>query len=423
MVYFNYDLPAAQPDRNRWVRETALSLIDLLEGFVLATELQPITEARGDRWDDVPLPPEGVGAAAAAALGRHHDLIGVGVTLAPLLVDEPGGPVRPRPGGGRLVLDLGTDVETGADDPYLDLRIDVEDYYAEWTYARDRDNRTLARANAPRVSAFLRAVQDRLGAVFHEAGDGYSGQIGPDGFQPLDGPSATDHPLAAALLVTFDNPDLDTDYGDEPDAAVDRFLDSRAADTAVAMEEDLGRLRTALATLSEEAALTSLYALGCRLRPPAIRHTADSFLAQLQRHAAQWVVMFAEHLTEPTFRCVGFLDPKQSARVDVGLPATGLQVATVDARSLLTDDDLLTAVGVAFSFPDYYGHNYNALIDCLRDLSWLPAPGYVLRVRDAGTLWREAPEVAGHFAEIWLLCAENWASPPEPRSFHLLFVW
>lgn len=34
-------------------------------------------------------------------------------------------------------------------------------------------------------------------------------------------------------------------------------------------------------------------------------------------------------------------------------------------------------------FPDHFGHNWDALADCLGDLSWLPAPGYLLVLHNA----------------------------------------
>lgn len=37
----------------------------------------------------------------------------------------------------------------------------------------------------------------------------------------------------------------------------------------------------------------------------------------------------------------------------------------------------LAAFATALHFPDWYGHNLDALADCLGDLSWLP-PGPVL---------------------------------------------
>lgn len=133
--------------------------------------------------------------------------------------------------------------------------------------------------------------------------------------------------------------------------------------------------------------------------------------------------MIAEDLKEASFQCVTFMRAKQAALIDEGIDATGLKVLTVEASSLLTHDELLTTLGRVFDFPDYYGHNYDALDECLRDLSWLPAPGYVLRVRDTETLWRQAPQVGGALVNTWLFCAQHWASMDDPVPFHLLFLW
>ena len=43
----------------------------------------------------------------------------------------------------------------------------------------------------------------------------------------------------------------------------------------------------------------------------------------------------------------------------------------------------------ACGFPDWVGANWDALSDALRDLSWRPAPGYVLLVENAAA-WRTA---------------------------------
>lgn len=140
--------------------------------------------------------------------------------------------------------------------------------------------------------------------------------------------------------------------------------------------------------------------------------------------------MSAQRFLTPSWQAVTFLEPEQAAGLDEELAGAGLYVATVDARDLLTHDGLLATLGSTFGFPDYYGHNYNALNECLRDLSWLAARGYVLRVLDAERLWRTAPIVGGALVQTWLFCAEYWSAQqagfhrqPPPTPFHLLMVW
>jgi len=46
------------------------------------------------------------------------------------------------------------------------------------------------------------------------------------------------------------------------------------------------------------------------------------------------------------------------------------------------EDGLLDALSVALRFPDYFGKNWNALSECIRDLSWLPPGDVVLIHKD-----------------------------------------
>ncbi|MFL5800700.1 MAG: barstar family protein [Roseiflexaceae bacterium] len=41
-------------------------------------------------------------------------------------------------------------------------------------------------------------------------------------------------------------------------------------------------------------------------------------------------------------------------------------------------DSLLHALNRICNFPDYFGFNWDALVDCLWDFSWNPARGYIL---------------------------------------------
>jgi len=46
-------------------------------------------------------------------------------------------------------------------------------------------------------------------------------------------------------------------------------------------------------------------------------------------------------------------------------------MATLDGNRCKSESALLKELGDIFRFPEYYGHNFDALFDCLTDLEWL----------------------------------------------------
>ncbi|MEV8634673.1 barstar family protein [Streptosporangium sp. NPDC051023] len=50
----------------------------------------------------------------------------------------------------------------------------------------------------------------------------------------------------------------------------------------------------------------------------------------------------------------------------------------IDGSEITTSAEAMTAIAEALSFPDYFGHNLDALYDCLTDLAWLPAGEHLL---------------------------------------------
>ncbi|MCP2165160.1 barstar family protein [Goodfellowiella coeruleoviolacea] len=71
----------------------------------------------------------------------------------------------------------------------------------------------------------------------------------------------------------------------------------------------------------------------------------------------------------------------------------GAHPHVVDTRTVTAKREVLAAIAGALAFPEWFGHNLDALHDCLVDLSWLPAGEHVLvwvgahrlRERDPGT--------------------------------------
>jgi hypothetical protein len=76
---------------------------------------------------------------------------------------------------------------------------------------------------------------------------------------------------------------------------------------------------------------------------------------------------------------------------------------------------LLNNLASALGFPDWFGHNWDALEDCLTDLSWRDAPGYVLLIESP----RPGDDL-GILIDILRSSAEFWAGRGKP--FFALFV-
>lgn len=55
----------------------------------------------------------------------------------------------------------------------------------------------------------------------------------------------------------------------------------------------------------------------------------------------------------------------------------------VDLAGCADKTDFLDRIAAALDFPAWFGRNWDALADCLGDLDWLPAPGYVIVLEHA----------------------------------------
>jgi hypothetical protein len=79
-----------------------------------------------------------------------------------------------------------------------------------------------------------------------------------------------------------------------------------------------------------------------------------------------------------------------------------------DLAGVQTKARLLTVLATAAGFPASFGNNWDALADGLGDLSWQPAAGYVLELKNAravqrslGADWRTLLEVLRGAAREW----------------------
>ena len=130
----------------------------------------------------------------------------------------------------------------------------------------------------------------------------------------------------------------------------------------------------------------------------------------------------ADDLARVTWCCVHYAATADvSPQLRAALERAGIAAFDLDGAPIRTRDDLLRGIADAMQFPDYFGMNWDAVIDCLRDLADRhPAEGYVLFVHAAEGLWRQGLPWLGELIEVWLTAAEESAHDGVP--LHLVFV-
>ena len=79
----------------------------------------------------------------------------------------------------------------------------------------------------------------------------------------------------------------------------------------------------------------------------------------------------------------------------------------------------IRAMRTALAFPEWFGGNLDALHDCLTDLSWRPAPGYVVVLEGSEAL-RANPTSFAMFNEVLASAINYWQARDVP--FRVFYV-
>lgn len=117
----------------------------------------------------------------------------------------------------------------------------------------------------------------------------------------------------------------------------------------------------------------------------------------------------------------------QKAESLVHAPA-GYKLKVIKGAKCQTTAGLLIEFARALDFPDYFGHNWDALEECLADLEWLPAKGYIVLITDAAQVLPDDEDEYETFLEILSDAGEAWGSGQagmgarQATPFHVLFA-
>jgi RNAse (barnase) inhibitor barstar len=95
------------------------------------------------------------------------------------------------------------------------------------------------------------------------------------------------------------------------------------------------------------------------------------------------------------------------------LNALDCYIGKIDGSKAKNYKDFFQSMAAAFEFPDYFGHNMNALWDCMTDLDWLDRRNYALVITNFSDLLKD--EKSGERDSIMTFLEEiinDWAGVP-----------
>ena len=93
------------------------------------------------------------------------------------------------------------------------------------------------------------------------------------------------------------------------------------------------------------------------------------------------------------------------------------QGSPLDVVPIELSSDVFGVLAKSLDFPEWFGRNWDALEDCLSDLSWRQALGYVLLFRNFEALDQDQ---LGILIDVLASSAEFWAGRGKP--FFAVFI-
>lgn len=108
--------------------------------------------------------------------------------------------------------------------------------------------------------------------------------------------------------------------------------------------------------------------------------------------------------------------PRADEVLDAAL-GSAIRVSRIGLGGASDKAALMERIARSLEFPNWFGGNWDALEDCLTDLSWLEGAGHVLIFENATQLARDE---RGVLADILASAAAYWAE--RERPFFAVFV-
>ncbi len=111
-----------------------------------------------------------------------------------------------------------------------------------------------------------------------------------------------------------------------------------------------------------------------------------------------------------------FVSPAKAATVQEAAERLGWRFFHLDGRQIASKADLMAACAAAMQFPSYFGNNWDALEECLRDLDWAPAQrGYLVLYDHAGRFAGAGADFAVSL-DIFRSAVRSWGDTATPMA-------
>ena len=101
----------------------------------------------------------------------------------------------------------------------------------------------------------------------------------------------------------------------------------------------------------------------------------------------------------------GGIDPKA---VQAPAKRAGFAFFHIEGKNIGRKEQLLNHVATALHFPKGFGHNWDALEECLTDLEWVDAEGYVIYYDHIDPLLEKHPDQFETLVEILRDAVASW---------------
>lgn len=83
-------------------------------------------------------------------------------------------------------------------------------------------------------------------------------------------------------------------------------------------------------------------------------------------------------------------------------------VFRIDLSQAQDKQGLLEIIAKTMGFPEWFGHNWDALLDCLADLGWRPAEGYLVILEHCDGIHGRAESDFVQTLQVFEAAANEW---------------